>query len=299
MSSDLRRGLRFAFAAAFISGFSVFANKFFVDSFQDPYLFTTLKNTAVAALLISALAVGGRVGTLSRISLRDWLRLLALGLVGGSVPFLLFYQGLSMTSAANASLIHKSMFLYVGALAVLLFHERLNMRLLAVAFVLLTGNLVAVGLNASTFGFGDVLVFAATLLWAIETIIAKKALASVDTQVVAGARMFFGSIVLLAFLSSTGRIGSAFQLSARQSLVTAASAVILLSYVVSWYGGLKRLSATTASVILLVGSPVTTALSMLVLSRAAPAYELFGGVLILAGAAAYLRFQDNPQHVNC
>jgi drug/metabolite transporter (DMT)-like permease len=56
----------------------------------------------------------------------QWLAWIGLGVIGGGVPFLLFFQGLSTASAASASLVQKSLFLWVALLAVPLLKERLG-----------------------------------------------------------------------------------------------------------------------------------------------------------------------------
>ncbi|MFC1907574.1 hypothetical protein ACFLW8_05760, partial [Chloroflexota bacterium] len=46
-----RKGVYFALATAIISGFSIYINKFAVMEVKDLFIFATVKNLAVAALL--------------------------------------------------------------------------------------------------------------------------------------------------------------------------------------------------------------------------------------------------------
>ena len=274
---------------AAVSGLAIFTNKFFVGLYADPYVYTTVKNVLAAALLMALIALTREAGTLRRLARGDWLKLAAIGVVGGSVPFLLFFKGLTLTTAASGAFIHKTMFVYVALLAAVFLGEGLNLRRLTAALILLAGNLLAIGLNAYTLNEGDMLILAATLLWAAETIIAKNALANIKPGVVASARMAFGSAVLLLFLAATGRAGQLAALTAQQLAAAAATSVLLFLYTATWYTGLKRLQASTATVVLMLGSPVTTALSAVFLSAAVPAAETAGILLLLAGVAAYVK----------
>src|SRR4030043_835849 len=119
------KGLLLVFSTAIISGFSIFINKFGVGEF-NPYLFAFLKNLLVAFLLVGLLLGLKEFKNLKRLAKKDWLILKIIGLVGGSVPFLLFFKGLSLTTASKGSFIHKTMFLYVAILAILFLKEKIS-----------------------------------------------------------------------------------------------------------------------------------------------------------------------------
>ena len=110
------KGLLLVFSTAIISGFSIFINKFGAGEF-NPYLFVFLKNLLVAFLLVGLLLGLKEFKNLKKLAKKDWLILSIIGLVGGSIPFLLFFKGLSLTSATNGAFIHKMMFIYVAVLA--------------------------------------------------------------------------------------------------------------------------------------------------------------------------------------
>src|SRR3989304_5359400 len=134
-----RKGIILVAATAIISGMAIFVSKLGLKDF-DPVLFTWLRNTIVAVLLLGIIAGAGEGGALKKLVFRDWLRLGAIGLIGGSIPFLLFFQGLALTSAANASFLHKTMFVWAALLAAPLLGERMGRRLLPAAVLLLLGN---------------------------------------------------------------------------------------------------------------------------------------------------------------
>ncbi|MFC1711737.1 DMT family transporter [Patescibacteria group bacterium] len=258
-----KKGIFFVLLTALISGFAIFINKKFV-SFTDPYIFTSFKNTFVGLFLLSLIISLNKVSKLKKLSIKNWLSLILIGLIGGGIPFLLYFKGLSLTTAMQASFIHKNLFLLVALLAPILLSEKVNKNFLIAGLFILIGNALlltnAFPLSLST---GNLLVLAAVFFWAMENIISKKVLKSLDADLVSWGRMFFGSIFLIMFLGVTGRLGQISVLTSRQVLEILASSFILLSYVITWYRGLKLLPVTIATSILVLGSPVTAILTML------------------------------------
>ena len=109
------KGMLLILGTALISGFAVFLGKFGV-SVINPYIFTGLKNIIVALLAVSWLLMMKDWRVLKNLSKKQWFLLSMVGLVGGSIPFLLFFKGLSLTAPAQAAFIHKTMFIYVALL---------------------------------------------------------------------------------------------------------------------------------------------------------------------------------------
>jgi len=77
-----RKGVYFALIAAIISGFSIYINKFAVMEMKDPFIFTTVKNLAVVALLFAFLILPKALPELKSLSRKQWLTLGAIGGVG-------------------------------------------------------------------------------------------------------------------------------------------------------------------------------------------------------------------------
>jgi len=205
-------------------------------------------------------------------------------LVGGSVPFLLFFKGLSLTSAAQGSFIHKTMFVYVAILAAMFLREKISKEFLIGALLLILGNLFLLKKLPVSFSKGDLMVLAATFLWAIENVISKYALRDLDGKIVAWGRMFFGSIFILGYLGFSGGLAPIVSLSIVQIGWTAITAGLLFGYVLTWYSGLKYVPVSVATAILMFGSSVTTMLS-LASGASVSLKEIAAGVSIMAGLA--------------
>jgi len=288
------KGIYFALLTALISGFSVFFNKFATGQFKDAYVFTTLKNILVAAGLIGILMIPKIFRELKTLNKKDWLSLLLIGLIGGAIPFLLFFKGLTLTSAVSGALIHKTLFIWVGILAVIFLKEKFG-RLQWVAFALLFGgNLLLGGLKSWTFGTGELMIFGATLLWSVEYVFAKRALLKLSSEVVAWGRMFFGALILIGFVAFTGRGGGLIP-AANQISWLALSSILLLGYVLTWYKALKYERASVVTAILVPASLITTALNSIFVTHQFSWENMAAGVLFLA--AIILIWKMRPQNI--
>jgi drug/metabolite transporter (DMT)-like permease len=283
MSSTRATGIALAFVTALISGVAIFVNGHAVKHFGDATVYTTAKN-AVAGVLLLALAaplLGGPRSELPSIR-KHRLGLLAIAVIGGSVPFVLFFEGLARAEATQAAFIQKTLVVWVALIAVPLLHERLGWPHLAAIALLVAGQAWLVG-DAGTvaFGSGEAMIFAATLLWAVEIIVAKKLLADLDSRLLGMARMTLGTAVLLGWVVVSGRADQLFSLSGDQWSWVLLTGLILAGYVATWFAALARAQAVDVTAVLVFGAVVTA-----VLSRVADgvAFDLGGAVLITAGA---------------
>ena len=250
----MKKGLLLVFLTAMISGVSIFINKYSV-SVINPYIFTFLKNAFVA------LALGG-----------------------------IFMAIKERTALKNLKKKHKTMFIYVVILAAVFLKEKLSKNFIIGALLLMLGNLLLLKKMPESFGAGDALILAATFLWAIENVIAKYVLRDLGGKIVAWARMFFGSIFILGYLGYSGDLAAVVNLSIRQIGWTAITAGLLFGYVLTWYSGLKYVPVSVATAILMFGSTVTTALS-LVNGANVSVKEIMAGSLIIAGLIIIVGFK--------
>ena len=197
------KGIYLAFLTALISGFSIFINKFAVTSFENPAMLPTIKNSLVGLLLLAALIASGQWtknwARLKSLNKKQATQLLGIAIIGGSLPFYLFFIGLSQIPAVNAAVIQKSLVFWVALLAIPLLKEKVTKTQALAVLVLFAGNLIIGGFKGLAFSKGELMVLLATLLWATETILAKKVLRAVEADIVAFARMGLGSLTLVLF----------------------------------------------------------------------------------------------------
>jgi len=291
-----KKGITLVLLTALISGFSIFINKLGIKGI-NPYIFTFSKNIIVMIFLFSTILLFKNFNQLKKLKRKEWIKLGVIGFFGGSIPFLLFFKGLSMTSGATAAFIHKTMFVYVIVLASLFLKEKINKKILAGAFILLFGNFLLLKINNFAFNTGDLLVLVATLFWATENTISKYALKTIPSTIVAFGRMSFGSLFILAFLIMSGNAKNIMVLTTNQILWTILTSGFLFLYVFTWYAGLKHIKVSLATSILLLGSPITTLLSITFLGTVITLSQLLGIVLVPLGILFVLKGYQPAKHI--
>jgi drug/metabolite transporter (DMT)-like permease len=294
--SDRRLGIGLAFAAACISGVSVFLNSFAVREFGDPILYTTAKNLVAAAIVIAAAASlsaqRSRVGLTLPRTLRERVGLIAVGVIGGGIAFALFFQGLAQTSSTSAAFLQKTLVVWVAVLAVAFLRERLRVVHVAAIALLVVGQAAASGgVGPFIFDSGAMMVLAATLLWSVEVVIAKPLLRGLSPLTVASARLAIGVAVLVAVAFLSGATAQLATVTLQGWLWVAVTGLILSVYVVTWYFALSKAGAIDVTAVLVFGAVITAVLGTGIrgasLAPAAVGLALitFGCVLIATLAA--------------
>jgi drug/metabolite transporter (DMT)-like permease len=293
-------GIGFALITAVISGFAIFVNSYAVKEMTDAALFTTLKNGAAAFVLLGLALAVVRPVRVRAISRRSWLGVTVVGLIGGSVPFLLFFSGLAMASAPSAAFIHKTLFIWVALLAVPFLGERLGWIQITALGGLLAGQLLISAPAGVSWGLGETMIAAATLFWAVEVVIARRLLADVPAPVLGVGRLGIGLIVLVGYLGFTGRLPLIAELTATQWAWVALTGLILAGYVGSWLAALSRAPATVVTSVLVIGALITAGLDVIVKGAAPAPLQLIGYGLIplasvmLAAAVLWRARQPSP-----
>jgi drug/metabolite transporter (DMT)-like permease len=256
-------GIALAFVTACISGVSIWVNGRAVGHFADATVYTTAKNTVAGVLLLGILFVAGPRGhALSSVTRRRWPALLAVGMIGGSVPFVLFFEGLKQSHATQAAFIQKTLIVWVALLAVPLLKERFGWPHALAIGCLLGGQAWLAGtLGAVVFGKGEAMILVATLLWSVEIVFVKYLLGSIPPSVVAAARMALGTVLLVSWLALTGKLGDLAGLSALQWRWALLTGLLLTGYVATWFAALARAQAIDVTAVLVFGALVTAILS--------------------------------------
>jgi len=284
--TDTTRGLKFAFCATVVSGVSVFVNKFAVASLGSPVLLPAVKNSLVGVLLLGLIVSSGKWREVKALSKKQVAQLLTIGVVGGFLPFYLFFTGLAQIPAVNANLIHKTLVIWVAILAVPLLKEKVSKLTGLAVLLLFAGNLPLGGFNGFGYSAGELMVFGATLLWALETILVKKTLADVNPDLVAASRMGTGSLLLTIFaaISSPASFGNIFSMSSAQWFWIILTAWFLFGYVSLWYRALKFASAVSVSAVLVSATLLTTALSAIFVTHTLSLQIVIQSLAIILGA---------------
>ncbi len=282
MTGTRRAGLLLALLTALISGFAIFLNGYGVKAFGNATVYTTAKNVIAALILLAAVAIGRRRGvTVTRpAGRRQWLGLLAVGIIGGSVPFVLFFEGLARASSTQAAFLNKTLVLWVALLAVVILKERLQIWHWVAIVLLLVGQAGLSGGFSASIESGELLILAATLLWAIEVILAKRLLGSLSSWTVGLARMGFGSVALIGWLLVTGSAASLLSMTAAQLGWVLLTGLILAAYVATWFAALARAQAVDVTAVLVLAALITAGLNGVV--NRTPLVPQLGWLMLLA-----------------
>src|SRR3989338_416349 len=293
MNASFVRGVNIALVTACISGAAVFLNKFAAGSWADSSAFTTSRNLVTVMFLIGLVAALKKFGEMRRLSRNDWLNLVLLGFIGGSIPFLMFFKALTLIPASEAAFIHKSLFLWVALFSYPFLRERLTSWQIAALGLFAAGIFISGAPGSWSFGIGFWLMLGATLLYTAQTVIAKIVLAKISPVLVGWGRMFFGSLFLLAYLVATGGTQNLLPASYAEAGGLAISGAVLFGYVSTWYWALKHAPATVVTSILVVGAPITASLEALLVTHRFPVKLVLPSLLMILGIALIAKRIEN------
>ncbi|MBU1085743.1 MAG: DMT family transporter [Candidatus Beckwithbacteria bacterium] len=276
-----QNGIKLALVTALISGVSIFVNGLAVKSVGDPLVLTTVKGLGVG--LFVAIWIMGKKIKWWEINKSDWGKLLVIAVIGGSVPFYLFFKGLMIAESAKAALIHKTLIFWVAAWAIPMLKEKISLKQWGALSLIVLSNLVIGGVGKWSWGMGETMILLATILWAVENVMAKIVLKKVRVEIVVGARMILGSVLLLFATIATGKINLIFKLSLMQWGMVLVTAGLLFGYVVSWYKALSKAPVTLVATVLSLGSVISSILSSIFITRNLTFGLLSQTILLIAG----------------
>ncbi len=280
------QGFKLALLTAALSGVAVFLNSLTVKAVGDALVFTTVKNLGVA-LIIGLILLRQKINWEEVRNQRR--RLVLIGIIGGSLPFYLFFKGLTLTNAATGAMIHKTLIFWVALWALPFLKEKISAKQWLALGLIFGSNFIIGGLPALKWGAGESLILAATLLWAIENIIVKIALKRVQVNVVIGARMILGSLILLAATAGSGKLGLIFKLNQTQWLMTLASIGLLAGYVMTWYRALKAAPVTLVATVLASAMIITNVLSGIFITHSLNIELIYQAILLVAGSWFFVK----------
>lgn len=290
MNGNTTKGIYLALITAFISGIAIFVNKFAVTAIQPPVVFTAVKNAGVGLLILSLLLASRKWKLVKKLNKKELVYLFLIGIIGGSIPFYLYFTGLTQIPAANAAIIHKSLVIWVALMAIPLLKEKMPPLQIFGVILLFGANLLVGGFQGFTFLEGEFLVLIATIFWAIENILAKKILPTVDPDIVTAARMGFGSIILMlaAAITAPAALSKSLSLTSTQWFFMIITMATLLGYVMSWYKALKYAPATTVTSVLVASTLVTNVLSAIFITHTWTVLMGIQAILMIIGIALFL-----------
>lgn len=283
------KGTILALLAAIVSGISIPLNKLFIVNL-DPSVFTAVRAVIIGVAFLFIVLYQSRTKHIPFKKV-PWKYLIAIAIIGGSFAFLLYFTGLQLTTASRAAFLQKTLPLYTAIFAYIFLKEKITKKMSYAIAAMLLGTIliyfsqVAPGSLWPNPSLGDMLIIIATILWAIEAVIAKKVMNMGESNfVVSFARMFFGGLILFGVVILLGQFGALLSLSAAQWTNVMISTVLLFTYVFFWYWSIKYINVTKATTLLLIASVISVIGAVLLFAEPLPPLQLAGSGIILIGA---------------
>ena len=284
------KGVVLATLAAVVSGIAIPANKFFIVSL-DPAVFTAVR-AVIIGIVFFIIASYQAAKSHKKFKAVPWTYLLAIAVIGGAAAFLLYFTGLKLTTAGRAAFLYHSVLTIVTVvLAAGFLSEKMTRKMALALLVMLVGTAilyvsqVAPSQLWSNPSLGDLLIVVASVLWAIEYVISRKAMMIGETNfVVSFARMFFGGLILFGFVILTGNVAALVRLPAQQWINIGVSTLLLFADILFWYWSIRYINVSKATMLLLLAPVISLAGGIFFLGEPAPLLQIAGSAVILVGA---------------
>ena len=264
----------------------------------DPQAFNAARMGIASAAFLSIIvslqlrprrAVNSIFQTPTRMTRRDWLELVALGIVGHFLYQYFFIGGLALTTVANSSLLLAATPVVIALLSAMLGQERVGPRHWAGAALSMVGIYVVVGHGVTLSGAGvkgDVMMVAAVICWAAYTLGARRLVARHSPVGVTGLSMTCGTLIYIPVMWPHIRQAAWLNLSARTWISIVYSAIFALgvAYVI-WYAAVRQIGSARTSVYSNVIPIVAMITAVLFLGETMTMTELLGAAAVLIGVA--------------
>ncbi len=250
----------------------------------DPYWFVFLRFAFASVVALSVVAALGKLAEVRSLLARPLVIWLG---VTNAAGFIFQFKGQTMTTAGNAALLINTCMIFVAIVSRFVFRERFGpLKFLAVASGVIGALLVTTGgrldfASGPTIR-GDLLVLVAAFLWTFFIILDKKIVGGhdVDVRSLTAAMVVVTAVSALPAALILGR--GAFPTSTEQLWTIPYTAVFctVIPFFL-WSHGLKYITATTSSVVMLTEVVFALALAAMLLGERLSTGGLAGSVLIM------------------
>lgn len=252
----------------------------------SPLAFNSLRMAGAAVILLAVLRL--TEGPL-RIARTEWLRLLALGLVGHTFYQILFISGIARTTAGNSALILAMVPLFVAILGAVLRLDVLTPRTwggIALAFAGLFVLIFAGGrlrLDARTLA-GDGLTLLCSIAWASYTVFSRPFLTRMSPLRLTALTLLLGAppLALVSLPQLLAQPWGRVSWPVWAALAYSSIFAIALGYVV-WYRSVQRVGGARTAVYSNLIPVVALGSAWILLGERLNLLQIAGAVVVLAG----------------
>ncbi|AEA33882.1 DMT family transporter [Hippea maritima] len=214
--------------------------------------------------------------------------LFLMALTGIFLYGIFFLFALKFAKASDVSLISGANPIITAIIAWIVLKERLTplgvlgicVSFVGIAFIVSKGDLKTI--TTLNFNLGDFLMLLATTMWAVYSVITKKALRGLSTTEAVCLSSLLGALIFLPLAVFKGNLHLTYPFKAWASLMY----MVLFSTIIAfsaWYNGIKEIGATKASVFVNLVPVFGVITSVVVLGESLSFYEVIGGLFVIVG----------------
>jgi drug/metabolite transporter (DMT)-like permease len=253
----------------------------------SPLAFNSLRFTLATIILLTILRLRGETFRLTR---RDLLPVIFLGLVGHTLYQLLFINGLAHTTAANSALLMATAPIFVAIYGQVLRIERASIWTWAGIILSFIGIVLLIGgsgaslrLGAETI-VGDLMVLAAAMLWAAYTTGSKPLLARYSPLKLTALTMVAGTIplVVVSIPPLRSQDWGAVTAGAWMGWLYSSLFAVVVAYL-GWYTSVARVGTTRTAIYSNLTPVVAIVVAWVALGDQLSLLQLLGAAIVLAG----------------
>ena len=278
MAHQKALGVLFGVAAGFMWAVETVLGKMMLSSFS--FIQVTASEAFFAAITVFAyILLSGESLKIKDASLTD---ILSVGLIGTVFAPLIYFFGLTLTFAVNATLIAHLQPLFVSIFGFFLLKEKMHKHdligglLIGSAVILITGRTLDNIMNFKLGNIGDLVVLLATMGWAFVAIPGKRLTKQVSSATIVGYRFLVASAVFLPLLLFMN------QLVIKSIYQVLLGVTVGLGYIF-YYEGLKRIKASQVALTELSSPFFASILAWVLLGECTTVIQALGASLLVAG----------------
>jgi drug/metabolite transporter (DMT)-like permease len=207
-----------------------------------------------------------------------------IGVVGSLAALGVFYYGLDLTNAINASFLERAYPLFAVILAIGLLKERLSVKdMVGILFVILGSYVIIFQKGFEIELLGNFLLFIAAFLWGMTTVIAKYILKRVDAYVLTFYRLVtagIGGMIIAIFL---GQVNMGISMDVWYAIILSGIMPAFLGFLF-FYRSLDVTKASKAASITATVPLFAVVYAFFFLGEIINIFQIGGGALIVLGA---------------
>ena len=223
---------------------------------------------------------------------RDWAKVTGLSLLGHVAYQVFFIIGLALTLAGNASLMLATVPMWIAILSPALGYERFSWMILGGFLIAITGLTLVILGGASGMALGgetlrgDLLILGASVVWALYTILGRRAVRRNGALEVTAWTLWLGApaLILIGLPSLLRTDLASLSAGAWAGIVYAGAMAVGVAYFI-WYRGVQRLGSSRTAVYSNLVPVAAILTAWLWIGETPGALQLLGAVVILAGVA--------------